>query len=99
MYTDRFSGLPIHYFDNLPAGKVVARITNDTEAIRELYVTVLAQFFTSAIYITGIYAALVYLRCEAGSHLFIIIANPLWMDEIIPEICFKIQSCHPLTKQ
>ena len=50
--------LPIQYFDNLPAGKVVARITNDTEAIRELYVTVLAQFFTSAIYITGIYAAL-----------------------------------------
>lgn len=36
--------LPISYFDNLPAGKVVARITNDTEAIRELYVTVLATF-------------------------------------------------------
>ena len=32
--------LPIRYFDNLPAGKVVARITNDTEAIRNLYVTV-----------------------------------------------------------
>src|SRR5690625_1299059 len=26
--------LPIWYFDNLPAGKVVARLTNDTEAIR-----------------------------------------------------------------
>ncbi|KKK36014.1 hypothetical protein WQ57_21800 [Mesobacillus campisalis] len=50
--------LPIQYFDNLPAGKVVARITNDTEAIRELYVTVLSTFFTSAIYITGIYIAL-----------------------------------------
>jgi ATP-binding cassette, subfamily B, multidrug efflux pump len=54
--------LPIQYFDNLPAGKVVARITNDTEAIRELYVTVLANFFTSAIYITGIYAALFILN-------------------------------------
>ncbi|QHA92989.1 ABC transporter ATP-binding protein [Bacillus sp. N1-1] len=50
--------LHINYFDNLPAGKVVARITNDTEAIRELYVTVLATFFTSIFYMTGIFVAL-----------------------------------------
>ncbi|PLR67493.1 ABC transporter ATP-binding protein [Bacillus sp. UMB0893] len=50
--------LPVVYFDNLPAGKVVARITNDTEAIRELFVAVLSTFFTSAIYITGIFIAL-----------------------------------------
>ena len=56
--------LSIQYFDNLPAGKVVARVTNDTEAIRELYVTVLSTFFTSAIYITGIYAALFILNVK-----------------------------------
>jgi ATP-binding cassette subfamily B multidrug efflux pump len=50
--------LPIRYFDHLPAGKVVSRITNDTEAIRELYVNVLANFFTGMIYIVGIFAAL-----------------------------------------
>jgi ATP-binding cassette, subfamily B, multidrug efflux pump len=59
--------LPIKYFDNLPAGKVVARITNDTEAIRELYVTVLATFFTSAIYITGIYVALFILNVKLAA--------------------------------
>lgn len=61
MRTDVFAQvqrLPIQYFDNLPAGKVVSRITNDTEAIRELYVQVLANFFTGTIYITGIIAAL-----------------------------------------
>lgn len=56
--------LPISYFDNLPAGKVVSRITNDTEAIRELYVTVLATFFTSIIYITGIFIALLFLEVK-----------------------------------
>lgn len=56
--------LRIQYFDNLPAGKVVARITNDTEAIRELYVTVLSTFFTSIIYITGIYVALFILNVK-----------------------------------
>jgi ATP-binding cassette subfamily B multidrug efflux pump len=61
MRTDVFGQiqrLPVNYFDNLPAGKVVSRITNDTEAIRELYVTVLAQFFTGIIYILGILTAL-----------------------------------------
>jgi len=53
--------LPIRYFDDLPAGKVVARITNDTEAIRELYVAVLSNFFTGFIYIIGIYAAMLIL--------------------------------------
>jgi ATP-binding cassette, subfamily B, multidrug efflux pump len=56
--------LPIQYFDNLPAGKVVSRITNDTEAIRELYVTVLANFFSSIIYITGIFIALFLLEVK-----------------------------------
>lgn len=54
--------LPIRYFDNLPAGKVVARITNDTEAIRDLFVTVLSQFATSFMYMGGIYIALFYLN-------------------------------------
>ncbi len=50
--------LPVRYFDNLPAGKVVSRITNDTEAIRELYVNVLSNFFTGVIYMTGVFIAL-----------------------------------------
>ncbi len=64
MRTDIFAHvqrLPIRYFDDLPAGKVVARITNDTEAIRELYVAVLSTFFTGLIYITGIYIAMFFL--------------------------------------
>jgi ATP-binding cassette subfamily B multidrug efflux pump len=50
--------LPISYFDNLPAGKVVSRITNDTEAVRELYVAVLANFFSGIIYMAAILGAL-----------------------------------------
>lgn len=56
--------LPVTYFDQLPAGKIVSRVTNDTEAIRELYVTVLATFFTSIIYMTGIYIALFLLDAK-----------------------------------
>ncbi len=54
--------LPIQYFDNLPAGKIVARVTNDTEAIRNLYVQVLANFATSFVSIAGVYIALFILN-------------------------------------
>ncbi|QFT88228.1 putative multidrug resistance ABC transporter ATP-binding/permease protein YheH [Bacillus sp. THAF10] len=59
--------LPIQYFDHLPAGKVVSRITNDTETIKELYVTVLATFFSGIIYITGIYIALFLLDVKLAA--------------------------------
>ena len=72
--------LPIRYFDNLPAGKVVARITNDTEAIRELYVTVLSQFASSAMYITGIYVALFFLDWKMATiALFVLPVLFIWM--------------------
>ncbi|KAA0565123.1 ABC transporter ATP-binding protein [Bacillus sp. CH30_1T] len=65
--------LQVRYFDNLPAGKVVARITNDTEAIRDLYVTVLSTFFSSTIYIIGIYIALFILDAKLAAICLILI--------------------------
>lgn len=55
---------PVSYFDRLPAGKIVSRITNDTEAVRELFVAVLANFFTGIIYIAAILTALFLLNAR-----------------------------------
>ncbi|MED1599013.1 MULTISPECIES: ABC transporter ATP-binding protein [Bacillus] len=65
--------LPIRYFDYLPAGKIVSRVTNDTEAIRELYVTVLATFVSSFIYIIGIFIALFLLDMKLALLCLIIV--------------------------
>lgn len=54
--------IPIKYFDSLPAGKIVSRITNDTEAIRELYVAVLATFCSGLVQISGVLIALFFLN-------------------------------------
>ena len=83
MRSDIFSHvqrLPIRYFDDLPAGKVVARITNDTEAIRELYVAVLSNFFTGIIYISGIFIAMFILDVKLA--MFCLLLLPIlyvWM--------------------
>ena len=72
--------LPIRYFDNLPAGKVVARITNDTEAIRNLYVTVVSQFAVSGMYIIGIFIAMFILDPKMGAiTLFVLPILYVWM--------------------
>lgn len=72
--------LPIQYFDRLPAGKIVARVTNDTEALRNLYVQVLANFATSFISIIGVYIALFILNWKmAMIALLMVPIIYLWM--------------------
>ncbi|MDI9470075.1 MAG: ABC transporter ATP-binding protein [Bacillota bacterium] len=65
--------LPIAYFDRLPAGQVVSRVTNDTKAVRVLYDVVLSQLATALIYAAGIFVALFLLDIR----LFLIALVPL----------------------
>lgn len=65
--------LAISYFDRLPAGKVVSRVTNDTEAIRELFVTVVSQFASSIMTLTGIFIIMFMLDWRMGAFALIIV--------------------------
>ncbi len=53
--------LPISYFDSLPAGTVVSRVTNDTAAVKTLFVVVLSQLMTAGVYAIGILFSLAFL--------------------------------------
>ncbi|BAC13055.1 ABC transporter ATP-binding protein [Oceanobacillus iheyensis HTE831] len=83
MRTDLFQHtqrIPIRYYIDQPAGSVVARITNDTEAIRDLYERVLSIVVTSLIYMGGIFVALFILDPTlAAMCLFIIPLLYIWM--------------------
>ncbi|WP_121604833.1 ABC transporter ATP-binding protein [Virgibacillus sp. Bac332] len=65
--------IPINYYVNQPAGKIVARITNDTEAIRDLYERVLSIVVTSVIYMAGIFVALFILDVKLAALCLLII--------------------------
>jgi ATP-binding cassette subfamily B multidrug efflux pump len=56
--------VPLRYFDNTPIGQVVSRIANDTEAIRDLFMSFMATFVVSAVQLTGIYVALFILNTK-----------------------------------
>ncbi|WP_047979849.1 ABC transporter ATP-binding protein [Ornithinibacillus contaminans] len=72
--------IPINYYVDQPAGKIVARITNDTEAIRDLYERVLSIIITSAIYMAGIFVALFILDAKLAVWFLLLIPLILvWM--------------------
>ncbi|NQX46324.1 ABC transporter ATP-binding protein [Paenibacillus tritici] len=72
--------LPVYFFDNLPAGKVVSRVTNDTEAVKDLFIAVLSNFATGIINIAGVYVALFLLDVKLGLvSLFIVPIIILWI--------------------
>lgn len=55
-------GMRLAYFDRTPAGVLVSRITNDTEAVKELYVGVMSTFIQSAVQLLGTYVFLYILE-------------------------------------
>ena len=46
--------LPMSYFDKAATGSLISRITNDTEAIKDLYVNVISSFAQNIVRILGI---------------------------------------------
>ncbi|ADY55279.1 Xenobiotic-transporting ATPase [Syntrophobotulus glycolicus DSM 8271] len=54
------------FFDQTPAGVLVSRITNDTEAVKELFVNVLAALGKNSLFVLGVFAAMLFLDRELG---------------------------------
>ena len=53
--------LPIAYFDKTATGSLISRITNDTEAIKDLYVNVISGFAQNTVRIFGFLIAMSFL--------------------------------------
>jgi len=49
---------PLSAFDNQPVGQLISRVTNDTEVVRDLYVTVVATVLRSAALISAMLVAM-----------------------------------------
>lgn len=50
--------LGLEVFDKTPSGALVSRITNDTEAVKELFVGVMAAFVQNSVLLIGIFIAM-----------------------------------------
>lgn len=78
----KVQSLGMRYFDQTPIGSIVSRITNDTEAIEEMFVGVFGDVLTSAVGIIAVLIAMIMLDRQLGLMalaLMPIIIGILWL--------------------
>ena len=69
--------LSLSFFDRTPIGTLVSRITNDTEAIKDFYVSVLSTFVKNVVFLIGILVAMFLLDVKLA--LFSLILIPIML--------------------
>ena len=67
--------LGLAFFDKTPGGSLVSRITNDTESIKELFISVLSTFVQNFVMILGIFVAMFILDVRLA--LFCLVLMPV----------------------
>lgn len=66
--------LPISYFDDKPAGKISARIVNDTETLRaQFYGSLLSNILVTVVSVLSVYAIMFYLNYKIALALLLLL--------------------------
>jgi ATP-binding cassette subfamily B protein len=60
--------LPVSYYDKTPAGKIVARVTNDTQMIIDLFARILVLFIIAIVYTVGVYVNMFILNAKLAAY-------------------------------
>lgn len=63
---NHLQNLPLTYFDNLPAGKIVSRISNDTRDVEMLFKVVISSMLTGVLYFIAVFTSLFILNPLLG---------------------------------
>jgi len=58
---EHVQSLSMRFFDTTPVGRIVTRITNDTEAINDLYSNIIVRLFRNVIKVIGLIAVMLML--------------------------------------
>lgn len=70
---NKVQSFPISYFDNLPAGKIASRISNDSNKLKTMFQLLFSDILTSAILIIGIYITICITNIIAAIMLLVLV--------------------------
>ncbi|MGE5673358.1 MAG: ABC transporter ATP-binding protein [Mycobacterium leprae] len=81
--------LHLKFFDSNPAGRLLTRVTNDTEALNEMYTSVLVNLFRDLFVLIG--AAIVMFKTDARLTLVALILVPVvgWYTQMLMKKAFQ----------
>lgn len=82
--------LGLSFFDRTPAGSLVSRITNDTEAIKDLYVSVLSTFVQNIVFLIGIFISMFFLNVELALYCLVLIPVLIALMQTYRKLSSKI---------
>ncbi len=74
--------LGMRYFDQTPGGSIVSRVTNDTEAIQDMFVSVLSSFVQNGVFVIGIFIAMFLLNVQLALYCLFILPVILWIMKL-----------------
>lgn len=89
------NNLPLRFFDTHPIGSLVSRTANDTEAISELYSTVLTRMFTNLFYILGLMITMMVINLPLALNCFVLLPLIVVLTFIFRQLSRK---CYRLTR-
>lgn len=64
--------LPQTFFDKNPVGRLSTRITNDINAINEMYTSVMVQFFKDILVVVGVFVVMYFMNKTLTAFVFIL---------------------------
>jgi ATP-binding cassette subfamily B multidrug efflux pump len=65
--------LGLAFFDRTPTGALISRITNDTEAIKDLFVSVLSTFVKNIVFLIGVFVSMFLLNVQLAALCLILV--------------------------
>lgn len=82
--------LEFRVFDKTPTGALISRITNDTEAIKELFVGVLAALVQNVVFILGVFVAMFSLDLRLASFCLVLLPIIIGLMYVYRRVSTKI---------
>lgn len=78
------------YFDITPVGKLVTRVTNDVEALNEMYSGILVQLFRNIVKIVGLAGVMLVLDVRLGAISFVLMPLVIGLTVLCQKIARNI---------
>ncbi len=85
--------LSLSFFDNTPVGKLVTRVTNDTEALSELFSNIIVQFIRDVVKIAALVVIMLVLNPTLAVRAFILlpfIALLTYFFRKVARACYRL---------
>ncbi|OIJ17931.1 multidrug ABC transporter ATP-binding protein [Anaerobacillus alkalidiazotrophicus] len=85
----KVQNLGLAFFDKFPTGGLVSRITNDTETIKDLYVSVVSNYVQNIMFLIGVFVAMFYLNVQLAIFCLFILPVLLILMQVYRRISSK----------